>query len=465
MRFIYNTMYYMKHEVSRRKIASPLPKKGFSEPKANAKKKVVEKPAKSLKSGSAKSAAVKSEIIGASKNAQPKTAAPQHKIAAKPSKTMVSPKKRILVVTKPPTSESKQNVKRNTVKIASKAADKITVSQIRKPKPAVAVKQKAVKTDSAKVKLKVAVPSAAPKARKNAPKVVAVKAVKKSLTEIKQPKTQTAKSTTAKVEKIKSVKTNDSNGKIQKKTANAVAPKTAAPKAKVNIAAAPKNSGSKPLRSNSIAAVKQIAQKIQKVKAQKTVEAVKTPLKPAKPIAAKTKTPPKTVRSKAVIEAKVSRPSARKVESAKKLKSKSEKITSTPTPKLKTVETPVEIVVLPVPKPRKKKVKPLGAAIFRGKKERYDFQVFPTDGEFEDAAAIYIISRRRVDKNKRAHHKMVCIGQTASILSDLKKHRKGKCFKQHCANAISVLREENEQKRLKIEADLKSAHQIPCPHA
>ena len=60
---------------------------------------------------------------------------------------------------------------------------------------------------------------------------------------------------------------------------------------------------------------------------------------------------------------------------------------------------------------------------------------------------------------------MVCVGQTVSVLSELKKHRKGKCFKQHAANAISVMREENEQKRLKIEADLKSAHTIPCPHA
>ena len=136
-----------------------------------------------------------------------------------------------------------------------------------------------------------------------------------------------------------------------------------------------------------------------------------------------------------------------------------------PTKKIKAAEVPIEVVNAPLPKPKKKKVKPLGAAIFRGRKERYDFQVFPVDGEFEDAAAIFIISKRVVDKRKKAHHKMVCIGQTNSVLSELKKHRKGKCFKQYQANAISVLREENEQKRLKIESDLKSAHTIPCPHA
>jgi len=132
--------------------------------------------------------------------------------------------------------------------------------------------------------------------------------------------------------------------------------------------------------------------------------------------------------------------------------------------KAEIVELSVEAINLPVPKPKKKKVKPIGAAIFRGIKERYDFQVFPIDGEFDDAAAIFIISQRKVDKHKKAHHKMICIGQTDSVLNDLKKHRKGKCFKQHQANAISVLREEDERKRLKIASDLMSAHTIPCSH-
>ena len=130
------------------------------------------------------------------------------------------------------------------------------------------------------------------------------------------------------------------------------------------------------------------------------------------------------------------------------------------------VENVIEETAAPLPaKPKTKKAKLIGAAIFRGKKERYDFQVFPVDGEFEDAAAIFIISKRTVDKRKKAHHTMICIGQTTSVVSELKKHRKGKCFKKYEANAISVLREENEQKRQKIELDLKSAHTIPCPHA
>lgn len=112
-------------------------------------------------------------------------------------------------------------------------------------------------------------------------------------------------------------------------------------------------------------------------------------------------------------------------------------------------------------KSKPKKVKPIGAAIFRGKKERYGFQVYPLDAEFEDVSAIYVISKRKIDKQKRGHHALVCIGQTDSILGEIKRH-KNKCIKKHNANVISILLEENEKKRLRIEEDLKSAHAIAC---
>ncbi len=207
--------------------------------------------------------------------------------------------------------------------------------------------------------------------------------------------------------------------------------------------------------------VKNVAQKIAESKPSKTAKAVRPTSKASlKPIV------------KAENASKTASPTARK--KAKKIEKPSVKIRNgrlvlPPRKKVETafiapVETAAEPIKLPPAESPKRKLKSFGAAIFRGKKTRYDFQVFPFDGEFEDAAAIFIISRRKVDNKKRAHHRMVCIGQTDSVLDELKKHRKGKCFKQFQANAISILREENEQKRLKIEADLKSAHQIPCPH-
>ena len=115
-------------------------------------------------------------------------------------------------------------------------------------------------------------------------------------------------------------------------------------------------------------------------------------------------------------------------------------------------------------KQRKKKSLRVGEAIFRGKKLLYNFEVFPIDIEFDEVPAVYIISKRKLDKNGKAHHALVCIGQTESIVNELKKHKKGKCVKKLKANVVSLLVNDVEKERLKIEEDLKSAHAIPCIH-
>ena len=76
-------------------------------------------------------------------------------------------------------------------------------------------------------------------------------------------------------------------------------------------------------------------------------------------------------------------------------------------------------------------------------------------------SGIYVISKRKTDRNKRAHHALVCIGQTDSVAGEIKRHAK-KCIKKYQANVISILPERSEKKRLKIEEDLKSAHSIAC---
>ena len=130
---------------------------------------------------------------------------------------------------------------------------------------------------------------------------------------------------------------------------------------------------------------------------------------------------------------------------------------------IKFAENKIETTNLPLRENvKKKKTKPIGTAVFRGKKERYDFKVFSIKEEIENVPAIYVISRRKTDKQNRGHHALACIGQTDSILDEIKKHQKSKCVKKYDANVISILPEENEKKRLKIETDLRAAHSIPC---
>jgi len=129
--------------------------------------------------------------------------------------------------------------------------------------------------------------------------------------------------------------------------------------------------------------------------------------------------------------------------------------------KSKVAEAKIETAALQT-KIKPKNVKQIGAAVFRGRKNRYDFQVYPLDFAFENVSAIYVISRRKTDSKKRGHHALVCIGQTNSIVDELRKHTGGKCVKKHEANVISILPEPNEKKRLKIEEDLRAAHSTAC---
>lgn len=209
-----------------------------------------------------------------------------------------------------------------------------------------------------------------------------------------------------------------------------------------------------------------------------------------KPISAKTSkeliviTKNSTKKSNAEISAKVSTtaPKAKKpivanqTPKLKKTKVDTNIVEKKSTPKTKQVKSEttnknpklakkkVEIIVPPIKKPVKKKIKPIGSAVVRGKNGSYDFEVFPLDAELKDGSAIYVISKRITDKRGRGHHKFVCIGQTESLLGDIKKHAKDKCIKQHKANVICLLREENEKHRLKIETDLRQAHSIACNH-
>lgn len=124
---------------------------------------------------------------------------------------------------------------------------------------------------------------------------------------------------------------------------------------------------------------------------------------------------------------------------------------------------PVVIIETVKPRPPKqKKGKPISSAVFRGKKERYDFKVFELNDIFEPIPAVYIISKRKTDRNKRGHHALICIGETASIADEIKRHRKGKCVKKHAANVVSILPEADAKMRLRIETDLKAAHSVAC---
>ena len=196
-------------------------------------------------------------------------------------------------------------------------------------------------------------------------------------------------------------------------------------------------------------------------KTAKVVRAKKAIMKTAKAkVVRKTRTktkkiaPAKTLTTKEQLKKLIAEAAAKKIalQKAEKKKKRIKRTVPQPKPKVEQVAN----------NNRKKPVRAITSAIIRGKKTAYDFKVYEIGQNLGSVPAVFVISKRVTDRRKRGHHSFICIGETESILDALKKHRKSKCLRQNEANVISILREENEKKRLQIAEDLKTAHSIAC---
>lgn len=112
--------------------------------------------------------------------------------------------------------------------------------------------------------------------------------------------------------------------------------------------------------------------------------------------------------------------------------------------------------------PRKKKPRKISDSVFRGKKAAYSFQVFPITADIPDTPAVFILSRRRTDKLGHGHQSAVCIGETESVRSELKKHKRAKCVKNNEPNVICILEDVNPKARLGVIEDLTAARSFGC---
>ena len=101
-----------------------------------------------------------------------------------------------------------------------------------------------------------------------------------------------------------------------------------------------------------------------------------------------------------------------------------------------------------------KRARKIAKAVFRGKKGEYKFDVFPLTADITDTPAIFIISRRVTDKFRKGHHSTICLGETASIQTELKKHKRAKCVKQNAANVVCILKDADKANRGLIVDDL-----------
>jgi hypothetical protein len=443
-------MYYMKHVANRSKSTVKAKAKTLTQVKSIKKTKPVAKnPIGKVASNSRRQKPVQKAKSAAAKIApknSPRVAKPTVKKAVPKlsAKTLNALKTISARRAKPVT---KQTEKPKAKKIALKTSTKRIKISASKTKPVSPVKK--VTAVGKKIKKIITAQNTKPTTAPAAKPKVSVKASAK--TSVRTAKSQSSKVTSRmakprrpKLETLVKTKIK-SSGKKAKPIIAAKKPKSVG-KTKPVVAA-------KPIIRKKVTPVVS-ANKVNRKskKAQPTVLAKKIVRKTGKvkPIAAIKKVVTRTQRLKPAI-------SAARVEKPNRKNKKASSVR-----KIKPVENVIEAVVPHLPKPKNRKARPISSAVFRGKKARYDFKVFALNEKFEPIPAVYIISKRKTDRHKRGHHALICIGETASISDELKRHRKGKCVKKHEANVVSILPEGDEKIRLKIETDLKAAHSVVC---
>ena len=109
-----------------------------------------------------------------------------------------------------------------------------------------------------------------------------------------------------------------------------------------------------------------------------------------------------------------------------------------------------------------KRIRKLSTAVFRGSRLEYNFDVYPITTAITDHPVVFILSRRRVDKKGRAHHAVSCVGETSSIVSEIKKHKRAKCVKGNGANVVCILKEADKTTRSGVLQDISTAREFSC---
>jgi len=110
----------------------------------------------------------------------------------------------------------------------------------------------------------------------------------------------------------------------------------------------------------------------------------------------------------------------------------------------------------------RKRIRKLSTAVFRGARTEYSFDVFPISPSITDSAAVFIFSRRLVDKKGHAHHAVSCVGEAKSLVTEIKRHKRAKCVKEGAANVVCVLKEPDKESRVDVVQDISEARQFSC---
>jgi hypothetical protein len=104
-----------------------------------------------------------------------------------------------------------------------------------------------------------------------------------------------------------------------------------------------------------------------------------------------------------------------------------------------------------------------GDMTFRGKSQvDYLFTASSLDTQFAEVGAVYFITRRFVNEHGEALYEGIYVGHTANLAEFNTRNRVHSLCEKLGANCICVHREDSEDDRVAIEADLIAEYIPPC---
>ena len=104
-----------------------------------------------------------------------------------------------------------------------------------------------------------------------------------------------------------------------------------------------------------------------------------------------------------------------------------------------------------------------GRVTFTGESGRdYTFAAYSRDSRFKPIAAVYVITKREANAEDRAYHTRIYVGQTDNLQGQPLNHEREHCFDRKHANWVCLLPENDQDRRLAIETDLRRVCDPPC---
>jgi hypothetical protein len=94
--------------------------------------------------------------------------------------------------------------------------------------------------------------------------------------------------------------------------------------------------------------------------------------------------------------------------------------------------------------------------------QRFAFRVYVWATKFKAVPAVYVVAARTVEPGKPAEYAPLLLGATPDLSAAFKSHPRDECFQMYYGNVIGVLKEDDEEQRASILADLLGAMAPPC---